>query len=250
MKIPAMAHRRPIIGITCDTAAPNEVERCSGGSPRERFRYESPGTYARAVVAAGGVPVLLPYHVECIGDYLAMCDGFLLSGGDDPDTTPYGEPVHPAAKLLHPRRQEFETALLAALDAARHPVLGICLGMQMMALHHGGRLHQHLPDAPGMNPEQAAAHRGVHDIVLTKPDHAVLLPGAVDSSHHQAVAAAGNMRVVATRDARSGGVIEAIDAPQFNGRFYLGVQWHPERTASEGMGQRLIDSLVHACGQS
>lgn len=238
-----MTQRRVVIGITCDTASPSEVERCS---PRERFRYESPGTYARAVVAAGAVPVILPYHVECIGDYLALCDGFIFSGGDDPDTTPYGEPVHPAAKLLHPRRQEFETALLAALDATRHPVLGICLGMQMMALHHGGKLHQHLPDAPGINAEQAAAHRGTHQIALATAGHSVLVPGSVDSRHHQAVAAPGKMRVVAVSDEASGRVIEAIDAPQFNGRYYLGVQWHPERTADEKLGQRLIMKLVEA----
>ncbi len=234
---------RPIIGITPDTASPNDAER---SSPRERFRYESPATYSRAVVAAGGVPVILPYHVEAIADYLQLCDGFILSGGDDPDTTPFGEAVHPAAKLLHPLRQQFELALLAALDATVHPVLGICLGMQLMALHAGGRLHQHLPDAPNLTADQAAMHRGHDHAIVPTPGH-VHLPaaGRVYSHHHQAVADAGRLSVAAVSDEASGRLIEAIELSDAR-RFYLGVQWHPERTADASLGPALIGRFVAA----
>jgi putative glutamine amidotransferase len=248
---------KPVIGITCDTAQPrseSDPQRCS---PDARWKYESPFEYAAAVSRAGGVPLLLPMIVEAIPDYLRLCQGFLFSGGDDPDTTAYGEPAHPAAKLLHPSRQKFETHLLAALDRTDHPVLGICLGMQMMALNAGGRLHQHLPDAPGISAAQAAAHRGATHGLRLVVNHTVLpgaagetLPGAgVYSHHHQAVADPGHMRTVALshNSHETGGVIEAIDREDAADRFYLGVQWHPERTADPVMGQSIIDRFVAAC---
>ena len=60
----------------------------------------------------------------------------------------WGVPTHPRAKPVDGRRQAFEVALLEALDAhPARPVLGVCLGMQLMALHAGGGLDQHLPDS-------------------------------------------------------------------------------------------------------
>lgn len=231
------AMRPPVIGITCDTATPHTPAR---------WRYESPCEYSRAVTAAGGVPLLLPYESRHIAAYLRLCDGFLLSGGDDPDTTRFGEPVHPRANLMHPGRQAFESALLAALDATHHPVLGVCLGMQMMALHAGGRLHQHLPDAPGFDEHRAAAHDNKPHTVtaLDGSQHYLRRGGTVHSKHHQAVADTGAMRPIAAFD----GVVEAIDRPDAPRRFYLGVQWHPECTADEELGLGLIRRFVEACG--
>lgn len=230
----------PIIGITCDTAA---------GHTPDNWTYESPHAYCRVVVQAGGVPFLLPYELERIPDYLRMCHGLILSGGDDPDTTPFGQPVHPKAKLMHPQRQAFESALLAALDATPHPVLGVCLGMQMMALHAGGSLHQHLPDAPGFDEQRAAAHyKRPHDLrLLAAPGiDSYLTPGVVHSRHHQAVADPGALRPIADFD----GVIEAIASPADPGRrFYLGVQWHPECTVDDPLGPGLIRRFVQACGE-
>ncbi|MHC4995128.1 MAG: gamma-glutamyl-gamma-aminobutyrate hydrolase family protein [Planctomycetota bacterium] len=250
----------PVIGITCDHNTRNvagslgarsetRTDRCS---PDSAYRYECAPHYAAAVVTAGGIPVMLPYETGRIDDYLRLCHGFILSGGDDPDTEPFGEPVHPKAKLEHPLRQRFETELLKALDdpdrggggaGGGAPVLGVCLGMQMMALHHGGRLHQHLPDTPDISSAQAEGHAGNdHAIETTVADHPLLpTEGVVFSHHHQAVADAGAMRVCARSD---DGLIEAIDLP--GERFYLGVQWHPERTDEASLGQGLIDALVRA----
>ncbi|MDH3584192.1 MAG: gamma-glutamyl-gamma-aminobutyrate hydrolase family protein [Phycisphaerae bacterium] len=229
----------PLIGITCDT---NCREEPSG---RMRTRYESPIEYARAVAGVGGTPVLLPHEPACLDHTLRACDGFVLTGGDDPDTTSFGEAVHPEAKLISPQRQAFELELLRRLEQSRQPVLGICLGMQLMALSAGGRLDQHLPDVPGVSAEQARLHAdGDHEITVPAPGHP-LLPdrGVVHSRHHQAIADAGRMRVLA----RSGdGLIEAIDRPDTPG-FYLGVQWHPERTEDRTLGRNLFVGLLDAC---
>ena len=67
----------------------------------------------------------------------------MFIGGDDPRTEPFGEPTHPKATPVEPERQAFETALLEELQRRPGaPVLGVCLGMQMMALHAGGKLNQ------------------------------------------------------------------------------------------------------------
>lgn len=232
-----MAVMKPLIGITCDT----HRHRDDGD-----FAHDSPAAYARAVTGAGGVPILLPCEVDHVERYIALCAGFVFSGGDDPDTAAYGEPVHPAAKVMHPARQAFETALLKALDATGQPVLGICLGMQMMALHAGGRLHQHLPDAPRITPDHAAAHRDApHAITRVVASHDVLpAGGVVYSRHHQAVRDPGSMRCLAISDPNQAGeVIEAIEAADPR-RYYLGVQWHPERTDDPMLGTGLFKALI------
>src|SRR5438045_722298 len=95
--------RRPIIGITCDTnvgaaALGAQPESVLGGP---RWKYELPFEYTQHVTMAGGVPVILPFETDRIDDYLRLCDGFLLSGGDDCDVTPFGEALHPEAKIMH-----------------------------------------------------------------------------------------------------------------------------------------------------
>jgi putative glutamine amidotransferase len=227
--------RRPVIGITCDTTRP---------AGETTPRYMSPRTYAAAVHHAGGVAVLLPHEPAAIDELLRLCDGFLLAGGDDPDPTAFGEPPHPAATLMDPDRQAFELALLERLDATPAPVLGVCLGMQLMALHHGGRLLQDLP-AP-----LAAHHREAdHAVRLTHPDAALPGEGVVHSRHHQAIVDPGRMRCCAVAEDE---VIEAVDLPASDGppRLYLGVQWHPERTAQPELGPAIFEQLVRAADET
>lgn len=212
--------RRPIIGITVDVAD---------------GKYSLGRSYARMVIQAGGAPVMLPCEVACITEYLRLCDGVILSGGDDPDTTRWGVPIHPKAQPMHPDRQAFEVALLEALDEERRkPALGICLGMQLMGLHCGGELDQHLADSLST----AADHwdRRAHTIT------GELGEGTVHSHHRQALRDAGKLRVIARS---SDGVIEAVRRDDRS--FYLGVQWHPERTEDAQLGIGVIQRLIEAC---
>lgn len=219
------AMKRPLIGITTDR--------------REDNRYECGAAYSRAVVEAGGVPVMLPQVVALAAHYAAMCDGLLLTGGIDPDVRAFGDELHPEARVVHPERQAFETALLEAADAMK-PTLGVCLGMQMMALTGGGKLNQYMPDTMA-NPEAHQADAR-HPVILKVIDSAM---GAetcdVASYHRQCVAAPGRLRIVATAE---DGVIEAIDDPRKS--FYLGVQWHPERGGDGPLNQGLIERFVRA----
>jgi putative glutamine amidotransferase len=240
---------RPLIGITID----NVNSSIASG------KYESNLAYSRAVAEAGGLPLLLPQEVELASHYVSLCDGLMLTGGDDALSEHFGFAAHPQAKCMDPQRQTFDLALLNALDQQPHrPVLGICLGMQLMALHGGGRLHQHLPD---LLPDATAVHQNdqQHTIVIGISTYAVptiptnritsdsdAVPCGVDltlvsSSHHQAVDDPGRLRILAHSP---DGIIEAIDDP--HRPFYVGVQWHPERGRGL-LNQDLIQRFVKAC---
>jgi putative glutamine amidotransferase len=214
-----MARARPVIGLTADLVG-------------EHARLR--GTYLRAVEAAGGVPVMLPPIASGREEMLARLDGLILTGGDDIDTRTLGVPLHPKAECMAPGRQEAEFATLRTLDAMPGlPVLGICLGMQMMGVHRGCPLIQHLADVL----PDADRHREdrVH-LVETK-----LGSGPVRSWHHQALAAAGGFEILGHSD---DGVIEAIRDP--SRPFYVGVQWHPERTDDPTLGVGVVARLVEA----
>jgi len=181
---------------------------------------------------AGGVPLLLPCVTEAIPDYLVLCDGIVTTGGDDPDMTMYGVTNHPATTTIDPRRQSFEVGLLAAMETTEHPLLAVCLGMQLMGLAAGGALEQHLPDT--------LETAGIHWDGTEHPIEGALGSGNVHSHHRQALIDPGRLEVVARAP---DGVIEAIrdrDRPE-----RLGVQWHPERTRTDSLGPDLFRRLVN-----
>lgn len=233
---------RPLVGITVD----NKDNTAQSGT------YESSIAYSRVVAEAGCLPMLLPHEPQVVADFVSRCDAMILTGGVDPRTEVFGAPTHPKARPIDPRRQQFEMSVLEACDRDRHkPVLGVCLGMQLMALHHGGRLHQFLPEVLD-DADVHQAHR-CHAIRVRAADSVLCRASAgaageftVVSHHRQAVADPGSLRIAA---AAPDGVIEAID--DATRRFYLGVQWHPERgdagPANRGLFEQLRATCVAGC---
>ena len=220
-----MAHStRPRIGITADIAR----------DEHGRARHQVRATYIDAVIAAGGLPIILPADANFRAELIAAVDGVIIIGGDDVDTRPLGIPLHPQAKVMDAARQTADFALLKQLDATPEmPVLGICLGMQLMGIHHGAELIQHLGDQL----PDSDRHRNDYQHMVTS----ALGDGLVASSHHQALGSAAHLEVIGVSD---DGVIEAIrDAAK---PFYVGVQWHPERTEDKTMGLGVIRRLIDA----
>jgi putative glutamine amidotransferase len=216
----------PLIGMTTDFDGERQFVRPA---------------YAAAIERAGGVPVLLPIELRAVEGLVNALDGFVLSGGDDPIMERWGVSTHPQATTVHPDRQAFELALLDALRdrAPDKPVLGVCLGMQYMALHAGGAMDQHLP---ATDPRRAARHWGrqSHRVSLTLDG--VRIEADVLSHHRQVITDPGTLHACATSD---DGLIEGvIDQSR---RFYIGVQWHPERTDAAAAGSCLFNRLVEAC---
>lgn len=221
------SRHRPRIGITADFVSDDQG----------RSRHQVRSTYIEAVMAAGGIPLILPADETIHHDLGHTVDGVLIIGGDDIDTRPFGIPLHPLAKVMQPARQQAEFSLLRALDQEpKIPVLGICLGMQLMGVHRGATLIQHLGD------EIKHAERHQHDAV-----HQVTTEigsGPVTSWHHQALADSGSLQVIGRAD---DGVIEAVCDP--DRPFYVGVQWHPERTADRALGVGIVRMLVEAAAE-
>lgn len=213
-------------------------------------RVHLPAGYADAVRDAGGEPLLLPPPAgeSDLPALEHLADGLLLPGGDDLDAGAWGETLHPAALPVDPRRQRTDVGLLAIAETAGLPVLGICLGMQEMAVHRGGRLIQHLPDEPGERLDHGGPGRPrLHPVRVEPGSLLARLTGTatlqVGSTHHQAVRDAG--RGMRTAACAPDGVIEAIEDASA-GRFFLGVQWHPERMADRPEHAALFEGLVGA----
>jgi putative glutamine amidotransferase len=230
---------RPVIGIAGDVDVAPGSDPAAPPALRSCCRM----TYIQAIIQAGGLPIVLPPVVEQIPEQLALVDGVVLIGGDDPRTEPFGEPTDPRIAPVEPLRQEYDTALLTALDGQpESPVLGVCYGMQMMALVAGGRLHQHLPDTLG---KAWAAHwRRAHPIEAKPgaPDWLAIASDNPVSRHRQAVADAGSLAVAGVAP---DGVVEVIHNP--DRRFYVGIQWHPELSGNGPLGLGVYSVFVRAC---
>ena len=201
-------------------------------------------SYAQAVRAAGGVPILIPPEAEPV-DVVAMCDGFVLSGGADLPVS-FGASAAKLANAEHADRVSWDRRLLDGARTARRPLLGVCYGMQLLNLHRGGTL---LPDIAARVPD-ALDHGGGgratgHDVVLAQGSalHAALGPAAqVSSRHHQAIdRVAPGLRVVARAP---DGVVAAIE-PE-DDEPLLGVEWHPEADAT---GAGVYGWLVRASAE-
>ena len=203
--------------------------------------------YAEAVRRAGGLPLVLPPLAgpEFLDTLLDRADGVLFSGGDDFDTERLGlGPTHPAAKPVPAEKQDFDAALAERVLERGLPVLGICYGMQLLALVEGGTLLQHLPeDRPGIREHRGGVVHGVQVTPGTKLAATLGVHGAdVVSRHHQAVASVGPAWTVSARD--DADLIEAIERPDLP--FALGVQWHPELSPEGSVQDRLFEALVEA----
>jgi putative glutamine amidotransferase len=216
-------------------------ELCEG----ERSEVRLSLRYAAAVERAGGQPFVVPYtSAAALEELVERADGLLFSGGDDFDTARLGlGPTHPAAKVVPSAKQDLDLALARRALARGLPVLGICYGMQLLALAGGGTLHQHLPeDRPGCQAHAGGAVHAVRALPGTKL-RAVLGVSTLDvvSRHHQAVASLGPEWRVAGLDAED--LIEAAEHAAHP--FALGVQWHPELSI-EPAHARLFAELVAA----
>lgn len=227
--------KRPVVGISC------YLEPAAWGSWTNVPAVLLPATYITHLLNAGLNPVILPPGVDA--SILDSLDGLVLAGGADIEATLYGEASHPTADTPRKDRDQTELDLYRAAMDRDLPFLGICRGLQVMAVAHGGSLHQHLFDVVGTwdhreipgtyveHPARFIAGSKIADIYATTSM-------TVNSSHHQAVKDAGDLSVTGYAE---DGTIEVCERQ--NAKFAVGVQWHPEvMNATE-----LFDAFAAAC---
>jgi putative glutamine amidotransferase len=231
---------RPVVGLTC------YLEPAQWGAwalPAAVL----PQWYLDLFNEAGADVVLLP--PGSAASLVDRLDGLALVGGADIDARLYGAEPDATADVPRQSRDASELALYRAARERGLPVLGICRGLQVMAIAHGGTLIQNLPDVPG-----TAVHRERPGAFV---DHsASFVPGSlaarifgsgpvtVNSSHHQAVDDPGDLTVTGQAD---DGTIEACEDP--TSIFCLGVQWHPEHPDRRSADLPLVSAFVDAASR-
>jgi len=182
--------------------------------------------YGRAILDAGGLPVNIPIDVDP-ADIAPRLDGILLSGGADVDPARYGAEPDVDLGAVEPERDAFELALVDAAYGNDLPMLGICRGIQLLNVHGGGSLHQHVAPHAVYNQSPTIT---VHPVAIDEDSTLHELYGAshaVNSLHHQTLdTVADGFRVVARDDEGTIEAIEGIDRP------IVAVQWHPEMMAT------------------
>jgi microsomal dipeptidase-like Zn-dependent dipeptidase/anthranilate/para-aminobenzoate synthase component II len=231
------AGQRPVIGITGNYAD----LCCTLGKG-----------YYQSVINAGGVPVIIPPSAdhEVLMNTLDHIDGLILSGGADINPLWAGEEPVSGLHGINSERDLPELLITRLAYNRQLPMLGICRGIQTLAMALGGKVCQditsdikHSQDADRSEPthsvnviEGSTLYNIYKDCFSPLTSHPS--PLFVNSFHHQAVSEAGDkFRVVATSP---DGIIEAIESTEF--KSILGVQWHPECMGDSG--QPLFQWLI------
>lgn len=229
----------PVIGISC------YLEPASRGDWTDVSTVLIPHSYVAKVEAAGAVALLIPPRLDptpqVIASVIDRLDGLIIAGGADVEASRYGAAPRARDQAPRPDRDSTELALVAAAEEAELPVLGICRGMQVMAVASGGTLVQHLPDLVGHEEHSIAlATYNGHPVDTVPGSRVSAILGdrvVVPSYHHQAVASAPGWTPSAWAP---DGTMEAMEVPE--APFRLAVQWHPE----EGSDPRLFEALAEA----
>jgi putative glutamine amidotransferase len=238
---------RPIIGIPCGTL--RDKDWCP---PMVGHRQ----TYVEAVVAAGGVPMMIPLvdHEDVLRVLYERIDGLLLAGGRDIAPGFYGEVPIPEIGEVDVLRDEVELPLTRWAVADGKPVLGICRGVQLINVALGGTLYQDIPAQLGTNILHDDSYRRedwtylAHDLEIDPHSRLAGLLGTcfpTNSLHHQSVkAVAPGLRAVGWAP---DGVIEALEGN--NGHFIVGVQCHPEalQGQTDPRWAALFRAFVESC---
>lgn len=235
----------PLIGISTSIIV---------GRPPERAQLNV--AYLAAVQRAGGVPVLLPPHLEPgpLDALWSRLHGLLLTGGGDVDPARFGEARHPKTAEVSGARDALELGLARRAVEAGVPLLAICRGVQVLNVALGGSLWQDIGDelnSPIRHAQAEPRHQPTHRVKVDAGTALGAVLGAaeveVNSLHHQALKALGRgLRAAAWAP---DDVIEGVDMPAAPG-LVLGVQWHPEELVGHDPAARsLFAALVAAAAQ-
>jgi putative glutamine amidotransferase len=212
--------------------------------------------YVRALVAAGGVPIILSplMGAPLAGSGLDGCDGLLLTGGEDIHPSWYGADPSPLLSQPSQERDLFELALFAVARQRGLPILGICRGIQLINVALGGTLFQDLPsERPGSVNHSPTGSRDTrsHPVRIQPGSRVANALDAttitVNSVHHQAIKDLAPTLVASgwTQD----DLIEAVESGP-GASWILAVQWHPEEMHADRHAPEhgLFSALVNEAG--
>lgn len=219
-----ISHDRPVVGITTNYESIDATVRSA---------------YYRQILRAGGTPLLIPpvADISTILSTLDTVDAVLLTGGGDFNPLWNGDEPVPGLHNINRERDLPELLLTRFAYDRQMPLLGICRGIQTLAIALDGHVVQDMPHT-----EQLLKHS--QDADREEPTHSVsIFPQTtlhsiynadriyVNSFHHQAIDVPGSR--LRTSAKAPDGTIEAIESSEH--KAVLGVQWHPEWLGDDGL---------------
>lgn len=229
--------KAPIIGITCDYKGKTK-------------KFSLNRAYVEAIRLANGVPFIIPPVEDTLlrQNQAHIIDGLLLTGGGDIEPAVYGEKPILKLKKIHQLRLQHEIELVKLVCKLNKPILGICLGCQLLNVALGGTLYQDISmQLPTASPHlQKNKRKETSHIVYIKEGsklHQILKVSKLETNsfHHQAIKQlAPNLNASAYAE---DGIIEAIEIKD-NDCFLLGIQWHPEELIENPLHLALFEALV------
>jgi len=230
---------KAVIGITCDIQE----------AVKEEAKYFLRQAYVKAVIVAGGLPLLLPnLPADLVDKCLDILSGIIFSGGGDVAPNYFGQQPSSHLGRVEPQRDASELLLAKVAWERRLPMLGICRGMQVVNIALGGNIWQDLQEVPGpvlQHDQDAPFSYPSHEVILEPGCFGNLIKAKklmVNSFHHQSVKEVGQGLIVTARS--SDGIIEALEAKAPD-QCCLCLQWHPEWLLGPA-GQGCFDILLEA----
>ena len=230
-----MTRRRPVIGVSGSRIMAESTYAVQAAGMRN---------LEAVAEAADCLPVIVPGMPDAaeVRELLALCDGFLLTGGRaNVHPTRYGEAPTEAHGAFDEGRDDVVLPLITGALEAGLPVFGVCRGIQEMNVALGGTLHPEIRELPGRMNHRMPPGETDHAVIFRKRHTVTLTPGGefarllgcdaieTNSLHGQGLVELG-ARVVVEGVAEDG-TIEAISIAGAR-RFALGVQWHAEYEAA------------------
>lgn len=233
---------QPVIGITT----------MQGKNPNDLPTVMLLQAYVRAIMQAGGVPVLVPSMLSEGGweELYKRLDGILFSGGGDISPDYFNGELHPRIDEVDLLRDSIELALFQAVVRDGKPFLGICRGIQTVNVGLGGTLYTHLPEQfPSVIDHAYPGHMRtviVHEVKIEEGTRLGEVVGEpilnVNSLHHQGLKdIAPALRVTGYAPDN---LVEAVELPDHP--FGLAVQWHPEWLTDQQPTRNLFRAFVEA----
>jgi putative glutamine amidotransferase len=151
----------------------------------------------RSIINNGGIPlgITLSHNYK---ELIELCNGIIFQGGDD--------------------FEEYDIDALKYIYDINKPVLGICLGMQLMGVLFDGKLK----DIDNHKKKLLYAH----SVIINKNTilYNIFKTNTIKvNSRHKSVIKDTTLKIVGISN---DGYIEAVEEP--SRRFFLGIQWHPE----------------------
>jgi putative glutamine amidotransferase len=196
--------------------------------------------YIRSIEDAWGIPVIIPIFTQNLTSYIEMCDAFVFPGGPDIDPTLYSMEKS-GSRGISPDYDRYLLSAMQAIFSTQKSILGICKGMQLMNIAHGGTMKQDIEEhLYHFQPERGYEH--IDTAVIVDPESflsPLFLSGhiRINSIHHQAIETLGEWLRVVARSHHD----DEIEAIEHTSLPYYGVQWHPEYLVSQ---RRLFEWFI------